>query len=137
MATDLKHKGAIMTSSSQLLFHKLLLTSGPLYGDFLFGRQTDLKHKGAISTSSSQLWFHRLSLPSGPLYGDFFFFVFKVPWMEDWYPGMDMYFMMGGTFCAFLYTFTVYFGCLVCLQSTSTRSSIILRDGRFFSVRQA
>ena len=46
--------------------------------------------------------------------------------MEDWYPGLDMYFMMGGTFTAFLYTLTVYLECLVCLQSTSNSSSITL-----------
>ena len=32
--SDLKHKGAILTSSSQLWFHRLSLPSGPLYGDF-------------------------------------------------------------------------------------------------------
>ena len=46
--------------------------------------------------------------------------------MEDLYPGIDMYFRMGGTFFSFLYTITVYFGCLVCLQSTSNSSSITL-----------
>ena len=33
---DLKYKGAISTSSSQLWFHRLSLPSGPLCGDFLF-----------------------------------------------------------------------------------------------------
>ena len=46
--------------------------------------------------------------------------------MEDWYLSLDMYFMMGGTFSAFLYTVTVYFECLICLQSTSNSSSITL-----------
>jgi len=46
--------------------------------------------------------------------------------MEDWYPGLDMYFMMKGTFSAFLHTLTVYFGCLVCLQDISNSSSITL-----------
>ena len=46
--------------------------------------------------------------------------------MEDWYPGLDMYFMMDSTFSAFLYTLTVYFGCLVCLQDISNSSSITL-----------
>ena len=63
-------------------------------------------------------------------------FVWQVPWMEDWYPGLDMYFMMGGTFSAFLYTLTVYLECLVCLQSTSNSSSNNTRDGRFISVHQ-
>ena len=56
--------------------------------------------------------------------------------MEGRYPGLNMYFMMEGTFSAFLYTVTVYFECLICLQSTSNSSSITLRDGRFLSVRQ-
>ena len=33
---NLKHKGAIVTSSSQLWFYRLSLPSGPLYGDFFW-----------------------------------------------------------------------------------------------------
>ena len=43
LRADLKHKGAIMTLSSQIWFHNLLLPSGPLYGDFLFGRYHEWK----------------------------------------------------------------------------------------------
>ena len=52
--------------------------------------------------------------------------------MEDWYLSLDMYFMMGGTFSAFLYILTVYFECLVCLQSTSNSSSITLEMANSF-----
>jgi hypothetical protein len=56
--------------------------------------------------------------------------------MEDWYIGLNMYFMMEGTFSAFLYTISVYFECLFCLYDTSNSSSITLRDCRFLDVCQ-
>ena len=40
--------------------------------------------------------------------------------------------MKEGTFFVFLYTLTVYFGCLVSLQRTSKSSSIILEMADFF-----
>jgi hypothetical protein len=46
--------------------------------------------------------------------------------MEDWYIGLNMYFMMEGTFSEFLYTILVYFECLFCLYDTSNSSSITL-----------